>query len=139
MKKIFTLAAVAVALPLLSACQDDAAVASRNLSKAADNFEVNRRIIFYNGITDAYMLVIEGFCSLDISSNALRVTCKVGPNEFKKHQLGLSDNVTFFAEQLESKNVSVNNYRVTFKPQQIIPDIDLRGGAMTTPTINRGK
>ncbi len=34
----------------LAACQDDAKVASYNISKAADNFEIDRRIVFYNGI-----------------------------------------------------------------------------------------
>lgn len=135
MKRI---ALATIAALTLAAC-NDAQVASSNLSRAADNFEINRRIIFYNGITDGYMLVIEGFCSLDIQTNALRVTCKVGPGQYKKHQLGLSDNVTFFAEQLESQNVSVNNYRVTFKPQVVLPDTDLRGGSMTTPSINRNK
>lgn len=137
MKRMIGILGMLAALPFLAACEDDAQIASRNLSKAADNFEVYRRVIFYNGITDAYMLVIEGYCSLDIQTKALRVTCKVGPNDFKKHQLGLSDNVTFFAEQLDGKNVSTNNYRVTFKPQTIIPDVDVRGGAMTAPTINR--
>ena len=37
--------------------------------------------------------------------------------------------MTFFAEQLESKDVSVYHYRVIFKPQVIIPDIDFRGDA----------
>lgn len=109
----------------LSACQDDAQVASRNLSKAADMFEIERRVVFYNGITSEYILTIEGRCSLDIKTT-LRVTCKTGPNAFKKHYLGLSDNVTYFAEQLESKDVSVYHYRVVFKPQVIIPEIDLR-------------
>ena len=35
---------------------DDAIVVSQNISKAADNFEVTRRIVFYNGITGDYML-----------------------------------------------------------------------------------
>ena len=45
----------------------------------------------------------------------------------KKHFLGLSDNVTYFSEQIEGANVSVYHYRVTFKPQQILPDLDFRG------------
>jgi len=39
----------------------------------------------------------------------------------------LSDNVTYFAEQIQSADVNVYNYRVTFKPQSILPDIDFRG------------
>ena len=46
-----------------SGCATDADVASHNLSKAADQFEIHRRVVFYNGITDTYMLNIEGACS----------------------------------------------------------------------------
>ena len=111
---------------VLAGCMDDAHVASRNVSKAADNFEINRRIIFYNGITNEYMLSIEGFCSQEHTSNKLAVTCKVGSGIYKKHFLGLSDNVTYFSEQIESAGVSANHYRVTFKPTLIIPNIELR-------------
>lgn len=122
--------AIAMALAasvMLTACSDDAQIASQNLSKAADNFEVSRRIIFYNGITDTYMLTIEGLCSISVGERKLDVTCKTGPGQYKKHFLGLSDNVTFFAEQLEGKSVSAYYYRVTFKPQSIIPDVNFRG------------
>jgi hypothetical protein len=111
---------------LLTACQDDAKVASYNLSKAADNFEVTRRVVFMNGITDNYMLEIVGLCSIEDQTNQLEVTCKTGPDAFKKHFLGLSDNVTYFVEQLEARDVNLYHYRVTFKPQGIIPDVDLR-------------
>ena len=85
-----------------------------------------RRVIFLNGITDTYLLSIEGLCSILDASNQLEVTCKVGQNDYKKHFLGLSDNVTYFAEQLDGTEVSVYHYRVIFKPEAIIPDIDLR-------------
>ena len=106
---------------------DDADIANRNLSKAADNFEIVRRIVFYNGITDSYILTIEGRCSIDDDGlGQLEVVCKTGENTYKKHFLGLSDNVTYFAEQLEGANVSKDHYRVTFKPSAIIPSIDVR-------------
>lgn len=112
----------------IAACSNDADVASRNLSRAADQFEIARRVVFVNGITDKYIMVIEGYCSLgnSDSSRRLTVTCKTGPGKFKKHFLGLSDNVTFFAEQLDAAKVSVSHYRVVFKPSVIIPDIDAR-------------
>ena len=124
MKKFFV---ILIVLPLLAACDTDATVASRNLSKAADMFEINRRIVFYNGITSEYILNIEGRCSIEGGRGSqLSVTCKTGPQAFKKHFLGLSDNVTFFAEQLEARDVSVYHYRVVFKPQVIVPDVDFR-------------
>lgn len=106
----------------------DAHVASSNLSKAADNFEINRRIVFYNGITGEYMLSIEGLCSLGRAeeTKAVAVTCKTGPSDYKKHFLGLSDNVTYFAEQLDAAKASQYQYRVVFKPLAIVPDIEVR-------------
>ncbi len=131
MKKLLITVAAFAALAGLAGCVDDAQTASYNISKAADNFEIDRRIVFYNGITDTYMLTIEGRCSIqkDNTDNQLEVTCKIGPNAFKKHFLGISDNVTYFAEQLETADVSVYHHRVTFKPQSILPDVDFRGDA----------
>jgi hypothetical protein len=110
----------------LAACSSDADVASHNLSRAADQFEISRRIIFYNGITGDYMLTIEGLCSLGNNDKAreVTVTCKTGPAAYKKHFLGLSDNVTFMAEQTDAAKVSTYHYRVIFKPSVIVPDID---------------
>ncbi len=115
-----------LALLALAACSNDAQVASYNLSQAADNFKINRRIVFYNGITGDYMLTIEGLCSQEQTDKKLAVTCKVGADEYKKHFLGLSDNVTYFSEQMAPAQVGVYFYRVTFKPTAIIPSPELR-------------
>jgi len=127
MKKLLFITAGVVGLLSLAACESDSDMASRNLSKAAEMFEIDRRVIFYNGITDTYMLTIEGRCSIEDRSNQLEVTCKVAENAFMKHFLGLSDNVTYFAEQLGVADVSTYHHRVIFKPQAIIPDVDFRG------------
>lgn len=116
-----------IAALALTGCTSDADVASENLSKAADNFEIVRRIVFYNAITDTYILEVEGKCSVDAGDGRrMSVTCKAAGGEFKKHFLGASDNVTWFAEQLEGKNVSVDHYKVVFKPSTIIPDVDVK-------------
>jgi len=114
-------------LNFFTACQwnRDADIASSNLSKQADMFEINRRIIFYNGITGKYILAIKGYCSIKDEKNQLEVTCKIAPGQYKKHFLGLSDNVTYFAEQINSAKTSVSAYSVVFKPSAIIPNIDL--------------
>jgi len=116
---------------------DDAQVASQNISKAADNFEINRRVVFFNGITDKYLLSIEGRCSIKVDGmdNQLEVTCKTGVGAYKKHYLGLSDNVSYLVEQMEPADVSVYHYRVTFKPQVILPDIDFRGSTTDLPRV----
>ena len=125
-KKLFLVTVLAVT-SMLVGCQRDAQVASKNLSYAADNFQLDRRIVFYNGITGDYILTIEGKCSFDaVSDRKVDVTCKVSDSEFKKHSLGISDNVTYFSEQLTSKGVSVYQYKVDFRPTLIVPDIELK-------------
>lgn len=118
---------------LVTGCtQTDADVAAHNISKAAEQFEVPRRITFINGITDKYLLTIEGYCSVETSESALggslEVTCRVvqpsGKRVYKKAYLGLSDNVSYIVEQLEPIHVSSSRYRVIFKPEAIVPDFD---------------
>lgn len=129
MNKLKALLAVPLlGLVLMGAGCSDADIASENLSTAADNFEISRRIVFYNGITGEYMLTIEGLCSLGNfdSYRQLSVTCKTGPKAYKKHFLGLSDNVTYFVEQVEAANASAYHYRVIFKPASILPDLEVK-------------
>jgi hypothetical protein len=122
--KIITTLIIAAAL--MTGCTSEARVASYNLSKAADQFEVDRRVVFFNGITDTYLLTIEGRCSIqpDTLDGQLEVTCLVGEGEYKKHFLGLSDNVSYFIEQTDSNEVDPYRYRVMFRPTSVIPDVD---------------
>ena len=134
-KNSLLLAALMLGTLAISGCDNDASIASRNISQAADNFEINRRIVFFNGITDSYLLSVEGRCSFEVESGGqkIAVICKIGPNAYKKHTLGLSDNVSFFSEQLEAADVSTYHYRVTFKPQSILPDFDFKGSITDLP------
>tara|TARA_R110002020_G_scaffold382179_1_gene593006 strand:+ start:35 stop:439 length:405 start_codon:yes stop_codon:yes gene_type:complete len=122
-KKIILASALVASL---AGCQDDASIASHNLSKAADNFEIARRVVFYNGITGDYILSVQGLCSVSNNGRSVSFTCKNDKGKYVKHMLGLSDNVTYFSEQLSAHDVSVYHYRVTFKPDAIIPDFNIR-------------
>jgi hypothetical protein len=122
------MAAALIILPLVvTACgPSQADVASSNISKAAEQFEVARRIVAINGITDKYLLEIEGYCSVETSdsglSGALEVTCKIAPGQYKKVFIGLSDNVTYTVQQIDPIDVSTSHYRVLFRPGTIVPD-----------------
>lgn len=63
---------------LLSGCDDDARMASKNISKVADNFEIPRLIVFYNGLTDNYIMTVEGLCAVESDNvdNQLEITFK---------------------------------------------------------------
>jgi hypothetical protein len=120
----------------------DADVASENLSKAAEQFEIPRHIVGVNGITDKYLFEVIGYCSVETGdsglSGALEVTCKVkdknGRVGYKKTFLGLSDNVSYVVEQLEPARVSTTRYRVIFKPEALIPNFDRPGSGPRTDT-----
>jgi hypothetical protein len=126
-KKIVLFVLGIMSIIAMAGCSSEADTVSENLSKSADSFQVQRRIVFLNGITDKYLLTIEGLCSLDASSSKkISVTCKVGDGQYKKHYLGLSDNVTYFVEQTDAKYEDAYHYKVLFRPETIVPDIDLQ-------------
>lgn len=132
MKKMTRImAGAAAALLVLAGCSSEASTASRNIDKAAENFEVERRITFINGITDEYLLTVEGKCSTIITENEqLQVTCKVAEgnddDSYWRHTLGLSDNVTFIVEQTAAaENVDGFRHRIIFRPETIIPAPEL--------------
>lgn len=113
---------------ILSWC-DDASIVSHNISRKSDYFEIPRRVVFYNGITNEYILEVEWYCSLQwwgaSTPDEISIVCKDGAG-YKKHFLWLSDNVTYIVEQLDDVNVSANHYKVIFKPEAILPSIEIR-------------
>ena len=126
MKKKLLLIMFGIMAVIVAGCSE-ASTVNHNIDKAADTFEVNRRIVFFNGITDKYLLTLEGLCSLNVTDEkTLRVTCKTDKDEYKRHYLGLSDNVSYFVEQIDGANVDPFHYRVIFRPESIVPDIDLQ-------------
>lgn len=126
-QRTFVLAALPAVLlgGLLTGCSSDADTVSKNLSTAADQFEVERRIVVINGITDKPLFDIVGWCSINDDGNQLEATCKQGPDDFRKHFLGLSDNVTYVAEQLDAVDADEYRFRIIIKPEQLLPNIDL--------------
>ncbi|QUW18877.1 hypothetical protein [Agrococcus sp. Marseille-Q4369] len=124
-----TAATVALAL---TGCVSDADRASQNLGTASEQFEIERRITAINGFTDAVMLEIEGRCSVETAdaalTNALEITCKIGPDEYVKHFALLGDNGYATVQQLGTADVSVYHHRVLIKPENLLPEFDYEAG-----------
>lgn len=122
-KLIIILMSVLVSMLILIACNSEADTVSYNLSKDADEFRITRRVVFYNSITDTYILEMVGNISINIDSadRQLEVTAKIGPDQYQKHFLGLSDNVTYTVEQIGTADVNPYKYKLIFKPESIIP------------------
>jgi len=114
-------------LATAGACDSDAKTASDNLSKAADQFEVQRKIVGINTRSGEYLFYVEGRCSIERAGDLI-VTCKQGPNEYRKHYIGQATDVAWVSTQMDAIDVSVYHTRVVVKPEGLIPDIDLQGG-----------
>lgn len=119
-------ATVALAATLVG-CSTAADTVSRNLSVEADNFQVERLIVGINGITDEVLFSVQGRCSITRDGD-LVVICKEGPDQYKKHYVGLSQNVTFVSTQLEPVDVDAYRTKIILRPTTIVPDFDLSVG-----------
>lgn len=128
MKKTLGIIAIALAAILaLTGCTSAADRANENLTKSAENFEVPRRIIGVNAITDKVLWTVEGFCSYETPGNVVEVICLVDKrnDSVERTTMGMSDNVTFIVTQMGGTNVSLFRPRVIFRPENIVPDFDL--------------
>ncbi len=131
MKRILLSAGLAVAVLFIGACTSEADRANENLSKAAENFEVPRRIVGINGITDEVLFAVEGFCSYETGAGTasggtiFEAICKNPDGSIDRTTLYLSDNVTFVSTQISGVKVDLFKPRVIFRPENIIPDFDL--------------
>ena len=125
MKKAIAIAVLALSLV---GCDRAADVASRNISEAGDNFELYRAVHFINTRSDKELMRVEGYCAKDNASTdrTLIITCREQGNKFKKHYMGLSTDVTYTIEQLDSVPASVDHSRVIFAPQTLIPSFEVR-------------
>ena len=129
MNKIYTILATSVFALALTGCNDDATVARHNMTKAADNFELMRRIVFYNVRLGQNVVTVEGKCSIEYGSGRAEYICKVGDGKYIRNFLSDSNDIVAIVEQMDSVPVNVYHFRRTFKPQTIIPDIDFRGSS----------
>lgn len=127
MKRMIPATVVAVALGLAACGGSNADKVSENLSKEAEKFNVQRKILVVNNITDKVLFEVEGRCSIE-TPGRLEVTCKHGPDDYRKHFLGLADNVSYVVAQPNGVDVSEYRTKIIFRPESIVPDFDLVTG-----------
>lgn len=126
--KLAAIAVVAAALVGVTGCTSEADTVSYNNSKDADNFKIERQIVFHNDITDSYIAEVKGLCSLgnDDGTHETTVTCKIGPDKYVKEIFRMGDNTSVSSIQTEPSDNDPYRYKIIFKPEQIIPDIETR-------------
>jgi len=125
-KRIISLVAlVLLTVVLLTACSEADKV-NYNMSKQADYFECERRITVYNARTDKVIFEAEGYMS--ISNNAskeLVITCKTGPNAYKKNYVYLNDYTLYAVEDITGTHTDPYHYKFYFHTE-VLPSIEVR-------------
>lgn len=120
---VATLLIALCAMGCLTGCTEVSNV-NHNLSQAADNFQVVRKITVYNARTDLIVMEMEGLMSLSNSStNELVVTCMTGPNQYKKNYIYLNEYVIYVVEDITGTVTDPYHYKIHF--YTALPDIDL--------------
>lgn len=123
-KKFVALILVAVCLCTCLAGCTEADNVNHNLSQAADNFQVTRKITVYNARTDMIILEMEGNMSLsNNTTNELVVTCMTGPSQYKKNYVYLNEYVIYVVEDITDTVTDPYHYKVHF--YTALPDIDI--------------
>lgn len=104
-KKIIGIVISIVLVMLIAGCTEASRV-SYNLSQQADNFNDVRQLTVINCIQGDVLFQMTGKMSIkaDITDNQLEVVVERN-GEYKKHFIGLSDNVTYVVEDITSGDV----------------------------------
>lgn len=119
------LVVICVCIPLvlcLTGCTEAERV-NYNISKEADNFNSYRRVIVIDCITGDVLFTVEGWISIhaDTADNQLEIIAEVGHNSYKKHFIGLSDNVSYTVEDLDGSVVDRYKFVINYNPRMWVP------------------
>ena len=128
MKKLISAAIITIALALtLTGCTEAERV-SHNLSQEADNFNVVRQLTVINCLQGDVLFQMTGKMSItaDREDNQLEILVEDEDGTYKKHFVGLSDNVTYVIEDVSTNNVDKYKYTLNFNPKMWIPaDVEI--------------
>ena len=126
MKKSLIAAILLTAL-CLTGCETEAQRVSYNISQEADNFNTIRQITVINCIQGDVLFQMTGKMSItaDTNDNQLEVIIEDDNGKYKKHFIGLSDNVTYVVEDITDGDVSKYHYTLNFNPKMWVP-IDVK-------------
>ena len=139
-KNILLLAVMCVLMiNCLTGCsfEDEADVASHNLSKEADNFNIYRKIKVMNCQSDEVLLEFEGWCSInkDNTDNQLEITYRVGEGKYYKDFIGLNDRVTYLVTQVDGATVDKYHYEWTYHSKGDLIPIELKDEDTAEPPV----
>lgn len=115
---------LACILVMFTGCETrEADMVSYNLSLEADNFNNVRQITVINCLQGDILFQMTGKMSIeaDMTDNQLEVIVETEDGTYKKHFIGLSDNVTYVVEDITEGDVDKYNYTINFNPNMWWP------------------
>lgn len=124
MKKIIVLIMAIIVVLCAAGCeQREADMVSYNLSLEADNFNNVRQITLINCLQGDVLFQMTGKMSIEVDAadNQLEVIVEEDDGVYKKHFIGLSDNVTYVVEDITGGDVDKYNYVLNYNPNMWIP------------------
>ena len=120
---IISLLTVIISCFVFCGCDTEAERVNYNITQEAENFNVYRRVTVINCIKGDTLFSIEGLMNIkaDTTDNQLELTVEVADGKYKKHFIGLSDNVTYTVEDISGSEVSKYHYSINYNPKMWIP------------------
>lgn len=96
---------------------------SANLSVQADNFNVLRQVTVINCIANDVVFQMTGKLSIkaDTAENQLEIVVENEDGTYSKHIIGLSDNVTYVLEDIDTNYVDKYRFVINYNPKMWIP------------------
>jgi hypothetical protein len=124
MKKFICLFLIVITMfALFTGCETQASRVSYNLSQEADNFNNIRQVTVINCLQGDVLFQMTGKISItaDTTDNQLEIIVEDENGTYKKHFIGLSDNVTYVVEDITAGNVDNYKYTLNFNPKMWLP------------------
>lgn len=123
MKKVLSIIFTIVFVCLLAGCDTESYRVNENITQEAENFNIYRRVTVINCIKGDTLFEVEGLMNVnaDTNDNQLELIVEVAEGKYKKHFIGLSDNVTYTIEDISGAEVSKYHYEINYNPNMWIP------------------
>ena len=114
--------ATSVSMVTLTGCTEAMRV-NENITQEAENFNVYRRVTVINCLQGDVLFSMEGRMNIeaDMEDNQLEIFVETDDGVYKKHFIGLSDNVTYTVEDISGSEVSKYHYEINYNPNMWIP------------------
>lgn len=129
-KRGIKLAAVSTMCALVLTGCTKSCMVGYNVSKEADNFNVERKITVINVRNNQVLYELTGTFSMQNSDkNELTIISEVGKNTYKKDFIYLSEWTTYIVQDVSGADVDPYHYEVSILPESLV------GGAVK-PTLD---